>query len=214
MSKKSETKQEEKNTKTPPYAWDSLWPEGRIKTLIHTQDANAGIFRRQTLQMLSTCSALLLRRIVQQSCHLRSQDKSNQPTPTSSSSKAPGASAIVLSAKDIQRSVAQDDSLGFLEEVLEEAVESDDGKLAKIKTIKSKRKQAPAAGVGNRNGDTTNPSSSKRPKNSAKIPKVSNEWGNVDQEHIRQAIQQVSQEAVPNSRTTDKIVLDEEDYDE
>ncbi|CAB9517354.1 expressed unknown protein [Seminavis robusta] len=186
MSKSKATQDKPKGP--PSFEWESVLTDGRVKSVIQAEDANAGVFRKNTLQLIKTCSSLLLRKVVQQS------SRHKQPHTNDKN----GPSVLVLSARDLKDGVAdqEESSLGFLQTALENAAAADTGKMARPK---AKRKQPPPATDNN------------KPRN-----KKSKTAG-VEEESIQQALeisqQQGATTAHDHSTSEDKITLDEEDYD-
>jgi len=185
-------------SKTPPapaepppvgdFDWSSPFPPARIRTQIQQEDDNIGCLPKKTLQLISICSALLLRKIVQAGIAASAKD-SNINTATA-------ASRLVLSAKDLQEGIRQSpDCLDFLEAVVAQAVRDDEGKIARYK---KKRKTI------------SKPSAS-----SAKMAKrfVTDVASGISDETLDQAVAVSESVIVQKANNKSSITLDEDDYD-
>ena len=180
------------------FDWSSVFTDGRIKAQIQEEDPNAGRLPRQTLQLISACAALLLRALVQESTkHQFVSGKGFKENRIKSSKGAvleESAQILVLSAKDILQSIQNKENLAFLLEAVEQATMADDGKLAR---------QHKRTHKGEAHSD----------KMQSKKRKVgSSTEGTIDDDAFGQALQ-ISKEQNSTNYVTEKITIDEEEYD-
>lgn len=176
---------------TTNFDWGSIFPASRIKSQLQNEDENLGRLPKKTLHLISNCSALLLRQIVQKSLAKKKDNDNQQP-------------AIILSAQDLLRGVQASEALSFLEESVQEATQQDDGKLAPVK-----RKRSTASNRIDPSKSSTSMRENAPNTKSAKKPKISGNRG------VEEALEVVSekQTSTVTAKLPDKIVVDEEDYD-
>lgn len=169
----------------------TVFPVSRIKTQLQNEDNDIGRLPKKTLQLISSCSALVLQKIVQESLSLK-EEYQNFMNKQQDDNEKP---VIVLSAEDLKRGVEKNESLHFLKEPIEDAMQLEDGRLAPQK--RGKRAAQKAADGGSRN--------------SRKAAKIAKAAPGLDQASLEQ-IMELSNKP---SRVTmqDEIVPDEEDYD-
>jgi hypothetical protein len=189
------------------FDWTSVFTEGRVKAQIQLGDPNVGRTPRPTLQLISTCSALLLRKLVQESKG-RARQRTLQSTASTTevlkgdrkklfdgSGLGDNSQILVLSAKDILESVRNNESLAFLHDALEQATNADNGNLASQN--KGKRKKMVT--------DNDKPSKKRAPRRLA--------GGNIIGSDAMEQALQISQEQGSVNNAAAKITLDEEEYD-
>ena len=186
------------DNKLTDFDWSSVFPPGRIKTQIQLEDDNIGCLPKKTLELISTCSTLLLRKIVQTSC--TSKEKGGKTGRTAKASAASPPSSQLLAAQDIQKGIQEGpESLHFLQDVVDQAVRDDDGKVASRKT----RKRKATKSVKDTIADSSKPL--------AKLRKSHSTTAGISKETLEQAVELSKEPTTQN--TKGGVVLDEEDYD-
>lgn len=178
------------------FDWSSVFPPGRIKTQIQLEDDNIGCLPKKTLELISTCSTLLLRKIVQTS--FASKDEGGKAGTAAKATAASPPSSLLLSAQDIRKGIQEGpECLQFLQEVVDQAMRDDDGKVASRKT---KKRRATKSAEGTITG-----------KPFAKLLKSNSTTAGISKETLEQAVELSKESATQN--TKGGVVLDEEDYD-
>ena len=187
---------EQHKSESTNFDWSSVFPPGRIKAQIQQEDDNVGCLPKKTLELISTCSTLLLREIVQTSCALMENENIKMESgrqATTAAALPPG--TMLLSAKDIQNGIRKGpECLQFLQNVVDQAVRDDDGKVASRKIRKRK---------------ATNSAAASRPL--SKLLKDTNTTAGISKETLEEAVELSKVALTPRSKDT--VVLDEEDYD-
>ena len=184
------------------FDWSSVFPPGRIRTQIQLEDDNIGCLPKKTLELISACSTLFLRKIVQTSC--AAKDNISETVTTGS---PPSPSTILLSAQDMQKGIQEGPNcLLFLDDVVAQAVHDDDRKVASRKTKKRKAVRSEDTCTAQQPPGVSS--------KIAKLPKMSNAASGISKETLEQAVA-ISQQrsSAIQTITKDSVILDEEDYD-
>lgn len=195
------------------FDWSTVFPTSKIKTHLHRQSDDISCLPKKTLELISTCSALILRKIVQEAA-LISQETKNSSSSGNERSTSTTAAVVVINAKDIKNAVERNESFYFAQDTLEEIAVKDDRKLvnASEKSSDHKRKLSP-----------TKPVESSRPRKKV-VKELTNLSGKNDDAINHASMKEVLQVADISSSSNNndnkefaslrnEIVVDEEDYD-